>query len=50
MTLDDTEVIDGELTDVKCVTYTIMPLFTGRYTLGGIVEYNGLLHFTNVVK
>lgn len=45
-----TEVIDGELTDVKCVTYIIMPLFTGRYTLGGIVEYNGLLHFTNVVE
>ena len=45
-----TEVIDGELTDVKCVTYIIMPLFTGRYTLGCIVEYNGLLHFTNVVE
>src|SRR5690606_37041841 len=45
-----TEVIDGQLTEVKYETYIIMPLFSGRYTICGIISYNGELYFTNEVE
>lgn len=45
-----TQIVNGKISMTKEINYVIMPKFAGRFTLQGVIEYDGKTYLTNQLE